>query len=266
MHPSRCEIILVCAAALLCCNVRLEAATASGASPNSDHERGQRMFAMHCARCHGMQGFGGTGPNLARPQLTHASDLAGIIAIIENGIPGTAMPSTWLLPRKDREAVAIYVQSLGKAVATPVHGNPARGGELFTKAACAQCHTIAGLGGVRGPDLTDVGSRRGTARLRQMLLEPGAEKTKSDDGFTEYLPVKITTVSGKEVEGLRINEDTFTIQLRDLENRIHSFRKSEVKQVSKGFGQSIMPSFASMFSAGDLDDLVAYLASLKIKK
>jgi len=231
-----------------------------------DLDRGQKMFVVHCARCHGMQGLGGTGPNLARPALVNAPDFKSLVGVIENGIPGTGMPNAWMIPKKDREAVAGFVKTLGTATETAHPGNPGRGGELFAKAACAQCHTIAGLGGVRGPDLSEVGNRRGAERLRKMLTEPGAEKSKGDDGYTEYLPVKITTVSGKEVEGLRVNEDGFTIQVRDLENRVHSFRKTEVSGMTKGFGQSIMPSFASMFNATDLDDLVAYLTSLRGKK
>ena len=242
------------------------AASASAELSASESARGQKIFMVHCARCHGMQGNGGTGPNLARPVLANAQDFKSLVGVIENGIPGTGMPAMWMLPHKDREAVATFVKALGAATDAPVPGDPVRGSELFTKAACTQCHTVAGQGGVRGPDLTEVGKRRGAARLRKMLVEPGAEKAKSDDGFTEYLPVKITTASGHEVEGLRVNEDGFTIQVRDLENRIHSFRKAEVRQVTKGFGQSIMPSFASMFNASDLDDLVAYLTTLRGKK
>ena len=42
----------------------------------------------------------------------------------------------------------------------------------------------------------------------------------------------------------------------------HSFRKSEVKSISKETGASLMPGYRSRLSAAELDDLVAYLASL----
>jgi putative heme-binding domain-containing protein len=209
-----------------------------------------------------MQGLGGTGPSLAR--LGPATDQARLVAIIEGGIPGTAMPG-WRnnFVAKDKFALATFVRSLGAASAAPLPGDAARGKDLFAKAGCAQCHSVAGDGGVKGPDLTTVGLRRGPDRLRRMLLEPGAEKITGEDGFYEFLPVRVVTASGKEVDGLRLNEDGFTIQLRDLDNRLHSFRKSEVTVLEKGFARSFMPSFASVFNTAELDDIVAYLANLR---
>lgn len=225
--------------------------------------RGQKQFVVFCARCHGMQGLGGVGPNLALPVLRQAPDLPALLDVIENGLPAAGMPGSWMLSKKDQRAIAGYVRSLGRAPAEPPPGDPARGRELYTRAACQVCHTIAGQGGVKGPDLTEVGNRRGVARLRRMLLEPGAEKIISSAGRTEYLPVKVTTLDGSVIEGLRVNEDGFTLQLRDLEDRIHSIRKSAIKELNKGFEQSIMPAFGQAFNPAELDDLVAFLASLK---
>jgi hypothetical protein len=82
-------------------------------------------------------------------------------------------------------------------------------------------------------------------------------------GFAEYLPVLVITSDGREVQGVRINEDPFTIQLRDAANQFHSFRKSDVKQVEKQFGKSMMPSFRGRLTDADTEDLVAYLSSLR---
>ncbi|HKB09442.1 MAG TPA: hypothetical protein VKD69_02270, partial [Vicinamibacterales bacterium] len=94
---------------------------------------------------------------------------------------------------------------------------------------------------------------------RGLSLVPGR-------GFSEYLPVQITTADGRVVRGARVNEDPFTIQVRDTNNQFHSFRKSEVKQVDKEFGKSLMPGFRGRVTDGELDDLVAYLASLRGEK
>ncbi len=72
----------------------------------------------------------------------------------------------------------------------------------------------------------------------------------------------VVTKSGKEISGIRINEDTFTIQLKDVGGHYYSFDKSALKSITTEPGKSFMPSFTNL-SAGDLDDLVAYLASLK---
>jgi hypothetical protein len=67
------------------------------------------------------------------------------------------------------------------------------------------------------------------------------------------------------VPGIRINEDSFTIQLLDTAGRYHSFRKSELKSLRRLEGETPMPSYEGQIAAADLDDLVSYLASLKGK-
>ena len=89
-----------------------------------------------------------------------------------------------------------------------------------------------------------------------MSLVPGR-------GFVEFLPVRVVTGDGREVRGVRINEDPFTIQLRDTTNQFHSYRKSDLKQLDKEFGKSLMPSFRGRLTDAEVEDLVAYLASLR---
>jgi hypothetical protein len=81
-------------------------------------------------------------------------------------------------------------------------------------------------------------------------------------GFAEFLPVRVVTREGREVRGLRINEDSFTIQVRDASNQHHSFRKSDLRELEKETGKSLMPSFKDRLTASEADDLVAYLSSL----
>ena len=70
------------------------------------------------------------------------------------------------------------------------------------------------------------------------------------------------TREGREVRGARINEDTFTIQVRDSNGQLHSFRKAELRQIEKEFGKSLMPAYKERLSASEVGDLVAYLSSL----
>ena len=58
-------------------------------------------------------------------------------------------------------------------------------------------------------------------------------------------------------------EDSFTIELKDATGRFHSFRKLDLEKLEKLPGKSVMPSFKDTLSSTQLDDLVAYLASLK---
>ena len=82
------------------------------------------------------------------------------------------------------------------------------------------------------------------------------------NGFTEYLPVSVVSRDGSETRGVRINEDSFTIQIRDANGKFYSFRKGEVTNVDKQLGRSMMPSYKDRMNAADTDDLIAYLYSL----
>ncbi len=220
--------------------------------------RGRKLFDSHCARCHNMGGTGGEGPSLARPTLRHAADEEGLLKVIREGIEGTDMPGTWQISENEVRQIAAYVRSLGRVEPGPLSGDPTRGREVFEGASgCSGCHVVAGDGGAVGPDLSDVGLRRGAAFLRESLVSPGATVPR------DYLLVRAKPRGGEEVVGLRVNEDSFTIQLRDQAGRIHSLSKSELEDLEKGFGESLMPSYASELSARELEDLIAYLASLR---
>jgi putative heme-binding domain-containing protein len=225
---------------------------------DDDLARGRKLFDAHCSRCHNMGGTGGEGPSLAGPTLRHAKDEDSLVKIVQEGIEGTEMPGTWMLSEREARLVAAYVLSLGRVEAAPVEGDPTRGRGVFEgESGCGNCHTVEGEGGILGPELSDVGLRRGIDYLRQSLVSPGAVVA---DG---YLVVRARTRSGDEVVGVRMNEDTFTIQLRDQAGRIHSLSKLDIAGLEKAFGESLMPDYGSELSASELDDLIAYLASLR---
>ena len=55
-------------------------------------------------------------------------------------------------------------------------GDAINGRDIFTAQRCALCHKIEGTGGVLGPDLTAVGTRRSAAWLYEYLPKPQATK------------------------------------------------------------------------------------------
>ena len=81
-----------------------------------------------------------------------------------------------------------------------------------------------------------------------------------------YLLVTVVTTDGRNVTGVRVNEDSFSLQIRDESGRSYSFWKSEIAQVNKQRGKSPMPSYKGQLSEDELTDLIAYLASLKEEK
>jgi len=234
-----------------------------------DRTAGKRLFEAQCARCHGIGGTGGQGPSLARPTLRRAVNDADVFSLIRKGIPGTGMPEIWMMDEREIWQVVAYIRSLGRVELVPLLGDPERGKAIYeSKGGCAACHIVSGRGGNLGPDLTDIGARRGAAYLRTALVDPAASLPQGllpdyTGGYSEFLPVHVTTRDGREVRGFRVNEDTFTLQIRDTDNRVYSFRKIDLMDLKKEFGTSLMPSYEKRLSGAEIDDLVAYLAGLR---
>lgn len=214
--------------------------------------QGERIYKAQCALCHGIDGAGGTGPSLQHPVLTRARDNASLYSVIRGGVPGR-MPGSWLSEGETWQ-VAGYVRALGKVEAGEITGDVSQGQRVYEARGCAGCHIISGEGGSLGPDLTTIGDTRGPRHLRESLVEPGAALPEGS------LLIAAVTADRKEIQGLRINEDVFTIQLRDASNHFHSLRKTDLREVRREFGKTLMPSYESL-SPQELDDLIAYLAS-----
>jgi cytochrome c oxidase cbb3-type subunit 3 len=223
----------------------------------ADVANGKRLFEAQCAPCHGIDGRGGKGANLAMARLKHAVDNQELVSVIREGIQGTGMLRAWQLDDHELLQVAAYVRSFARVEESAIPGDPAHGRAVFEARGCSGCHIVNGAGSSLGPELTEVGARRGPQYLRKKLLNPGAETA---DGF---LLIRAVLADGREVRGIRVNEDSFTIQIKDAGNRFHSFRKTDLARLEKEFGKTLMPSFGAALSAGELDDLVAYLAGLR---
>jgi putative heme-binding domain-containing protein len=222
-----------------------------------DAGAGKKIYEAQCSNCHGLSGAGGRGPSLTRPKLARAPDDDDLRKLISNGYGD--MPGAWQLHPDEVVSVAAYVRTLGAIPPEIVPGDADRGAGLYAARGCASCHTIAGKGEGFGPELTAIGSRRSAAYLRQTILKPSSSLPQ---GF-QY--ISATPATGAAVRGIRVNEDSFTIQLRDAAGRYHSFRKSSLKEIKRLAGETPMPALDGQISSGDADDLAAYLASLKGK-
>jgi cytochrome c oxidase cbb3-type subunit III len=224
-----------------------------------DLARGKQLFQAQCSPCHGILGTGGKGANLARPTLKHAADDAALFSTIQEGIDNTGMPGAWQMTDREIWLVVAHVRSLGRVAVEKLPGDPAKGKTLFESQGCGGCHMVDGAGGSLGPDLDEVGARRSSERLRQCLLEPGSALP---DGF---VMVRAILGDGSVLEGIRVNEDSFTIQIRDLTNRFHSLRKQQLRTLEYKSEATPMPSYREKLSPLEMDHLVAYLASLRGK-
>ena len=224
----------------------------------ADIAAGAKIFRSHCAECHGRAGEGDRGPKLTTGVFFHGPTDADLFANITNGIPGTAMPAVFFSQDQLWQIVA-YVRSLSQTrnAAQPA-GDPAHGKTLFRERACIGCHLVRGEGGVRGPDLSVIGSQRSVEHLRQAILDPNAQVPH------EYWVAKITHENGTEYSGFLINEDSYAVQVLDFSRGLlslakHDFRKFDIDK------SSMMPSYKERLSASEVDDLVSYLWSLQRK-
>jgi cytochrome c1 len=74
--------------------------------------------------------------------------------------------------------------------------------------------------------------------------------------------VHLTTKAGTALSGIRMNEDTYSIQVRDRGNRLHSFWKADLKELRLE-QKTLMPSYSQQLTAQEIDDVVAYLTQLR---
>jgi putative heme-binding domain-containing protein len=233
----------------------------------ADFITGQEVFQVQCARCHGMLGEGGEGPNLTRATLRYAANDTLLMSVIRNGISGTGMPGSWQMSEPHLLRVAAYVSKLGVLAQESLPGDPEAGEVVYqTKGNCASCHILAGKGKGVGPELTSVGQRRNADYLRQSVINPDLDQPKVYARRTGTLNAFLTVRAVSEYgtyEGLRINEDEFSVQLRDISGRVFSFDKAKLTSYEKAFGHSLMPGYGAALNPQEVDDVVSYLMTLK---
>jgi cytochrome c oxidase cbb3-type subunit III len=234
-------------------------------------QEGASLFRANCSPCHGLSAKGGgRGPDLSSGRWTHGSSDAEIFRTITQGVPGTQMPANGF---EDSETWAIiaYLRSLTPSGHAKASGDAAKGEQLFkVRAGCVTCHMVKGRGGLLGPDLTRVGASRSMAYLIESIREPDKELSDGmQDPNNHYgLPLVYDTVTvelknGEKVTGVAKNEDTFSVQLLDTNQRLRLFLKSEVQDVVHE-RKSLMPAYTEqMLNAAELQDVLAYLESLR---
>ena len=223
-----------------------------------DVQMGERLFRQQCGRCHGRDAAGGElGPDLTSGFRNSSTD-SGLFKIVREGLPNTQMigisrtatdQSVWM--------VVSYLNSLNDTGAADLPGNVAGGMALFNgKGNCASCHMVGGEGGRRGPDLTRIGNRRDPDELASDLSTP------DEDVRPRWWTIRVTREDGSIVEGLRMNEDTFSLRLMDEGENLWSFLKGGIRSYER-IETSTMPSVDGMLTASEVDDLIAYLFSLR---
>src|SRR5262245_45289 len=150
-------------------------------------------------------------------------------------------------------AAALMAQGAGQA-SVPA-GDASRGRALMESNGCFNCHRIRDRGSRLGPGLSDIGGRRTPDRLRQALVAPD-EEVAPENRF-----VRLVTKQGATITGRLLNQDAFSVQLMTPKDELKTYMRSALREyaiVDKG----LMPSVQGKLTDQQIDDIVAYLASL----
>jgi putative heme-binding domain-containing protein len=223
----------------------------------ADIEYGARLYAEQCDRCHGAAGTGVSGVDLRSGTFRHASSDMQLRNVITNGFPTAGMPP-FRLDAADLTGLVAYLRnmnSIDRGSLKP--GNAERGKLVFEgRGACLSCHRVVDKGSRKAPDLSDIGAIRSAGAIERSLIDPNGQMMPINR------PVHIVTKAGETIEGRRLNEDTYTVQLTDEEGRLISLAKRDVREF-KIATKSPMPSYKGELTPDELADLAAYLLTLK---
>ena len=137
-------------------------------------------------------------------------------------------------------------------------GHVGRGQAIFEgKGGCAACHRVNGKGPRVAPDLSDIGAIRTPSALQRSLLDPTSAMLPINR------PVRAVTRDGRTIRGRRLNEDTYTVQLIDEQERLVSLVESRPARVRARRRRRRCRRWPATLTADEQADLVAYLLSLK---
>lgn len=135
-----------------------------------------------------------------------------------------------------------------------VPGDVAKGKLLF-QTKCSNCHQIAGVGHVVGPNLQSI-VNKSPADLLIAILDPNRE---AQPNFATYV---VETLDGKVLNGLLVGDTATSVTLRRAEAKEDVVLRSNIEMIVSN-GKSLMPEgFEKDVSPAALADLLAYLKSL----
>jgi putative heme-binding domain-containing protein len=222
-------------------------------------ESGRWMFRIYCAPCHGIKANGGRGPDLTLGTFSAGERDSDLFRVIARGVPGTEMAAYGgSVEDEGIWRLVAYIRSVAHRETPAIRGTTSEGEKIFWgKGACGQCHKVGQKGRSIGPDLTHVGRQRSFAYLGASVSTPDAYVT---PGFAT---ITIVTRDGKKIVGVERGFDNFSARLVDLSGKYYSFVREDVRSMNREI-KSLMPStYGKLLSETEMNDLLAYLSSLR---
>jgi len=245
----------LCALCVLCILCGLCALAQTPQYATADIAFGARLYTAQCATCHLPTGDGVGGVDLRSGKFRSAATDQDLTRVITTGIPGTGMNAFRLDP-PELVGIVAYLRNMNTFDAAAVKpGEPARGRAIVENKGCLRCHRIDGQGSRVAPDLSDIGATRSAGALERTLLNPTSQMMPINR------PVRAVMRDGKVINGRRLNEDTYTVQVIDDQERLLSLTKADLREFTV-LTTSTMPAYKDLTTA-ELADLLSYLLSLK---
>lgn len=218
-------------------------------------QAGYRIYVGQCQLCHGFNGDGIARVNLSRQQFPHAVTDDDIRKVITTG-NAAGMPPFALKEEELDDLVAFVRSGMDQTGIGFRLGDAAHGKTVYEAQGCAACHRLAGNGPRTAPDLDDIGFVRRPGQILLSLTDPARGTMPINRDVT------IVTRDGQTIQGRRLNEDTFSVQLIDSHENVRSIEKSQISRYDISM-TSRMPSYRGRLNDAELADLLAYLLSLK---
>src|SRR5262245_24828925 len=225
--------------------------------PVVDIAYGANLYGSRCVTCHGAQGDAIGGVNLRSGKFRNAQSDNDLARFIRAGSQSAGMPP-FALDNAEMTGIIAYLRNMNAIdTATVKAGDASRGRAVFEgKGGCTACHRIGRVGSRVAPNLSDIGSQRSPGQLQRTLLDPTSQLMPINR------PVRLTKKDGTDINGRRLNEDTYSTQVVDDKERLHSVLKADLKEFTIA-KTSPMPSYKATLSSGELADVLGYLLSLK---
>lgn len=245
-------------------------------------QAGRQLYQQTCQSCHGGDAQGDRGPALTG-NLRHGNTDSDIFQTIRTGVPGTQMPAFSGLPADNVWRIITYLRSLNPNAGAKVEhvaGDPAAGKEVFFgKGSCSECHEVNGRGGVFASDLSAIGTNSAEF-LRGWILHPGEPGAAAAPGPRRQgrggggggggpqaaVNLTIKTHDGKEIQGIRVADDGFTLLLREKSGEVHRYQDSSLLEKREDAKPLMPDDYQTRLSADELQNLVAYLKTLTERK
>ncbi len=149
---------------------------------------------------------------------------------------------------KRQDVISKYQTALTMA------GNVEHGREHFKKQ-CSSCHRVEGIGNEIGPNLATI-KARGAETVLTAVLDPSREVN------PQYLNYVVSTLDGRVLSGMIIDEGSTSMTLRNAKNVTETVLRLDIDQI-KNTGLSVMPEgFEDAMNEQAMADLLAYLLQL----